>query len=59
MAFRLHDGSGSSDTLLAVGGAASSGVDSMPVSEHGIEVLTGKVYLEVKSGSMAGVIYWR
>lgn len=59
MAFRLHDGSGSAGTLLTVGGAASAGVDSMPISEHGIEVQTGKVYLEVKSGSMAGVLYWR
>ena len=59
MSFRLHDGSGTADTLLAVGGAAASTSTSLILPEHGIEVLTGKVFIEVTSGHLAGVIYWR
>lgn len=59
MSFRLWDGTGAGGQLLAVGGAPAGGVDSNLPSEPGVLVSTGKVYLQVVSGQMAGVIYWR
>lgn len=59
MEFQLWDGTSSGGQLLAVGGAPSGGVDYAAPTEPGVLVATGKIYLQVVSGALAGVLYWR
>lgn len=56
---RLRDGSAVNAEVLAVIGIAAAGVNFFPPYGRGIEVATGKIFLEVVAGSLEGVLYWR
>ena len=56
---RLRDGSAAIGEVIAPLGLAANGFAFFPPMGKGIEVATGKVFLEVVAGSVEGVIYWR
>lgn len=57
--FALHDGSGIGGGLLGVSQMAAAGADTETFPAPGIWVATGKIYLSILSGSVAGVLYIR
>lgn len=56
---RIRDGSSTAGEVIAPIGLAANGFAFMPPLGHGIEVATGRLFLEVVAGSVEGVIYWR
>lgn len=56
---RLRDGSAVIGEVIAPITLAASGFAFFPPIGRGIEVATGKVFVEVVAGSVEGVIYWR
>ena len=56
---RLHDGNNANgEVLVRINLAINESTrDIMPI--HGIRVFTGRVFVEILSGSVEGVIYWR
>jgi hypothetical protein len=56
---RLRDGSAAINEVIAPITIAAGGFVFFPPYGRGIEVATGKVFLEVVAGSLEGVIYWR
>lgn len=57
--FRLHDGSSSSDPALTATINLAAGASSEPwFGDQTIEVTSGKIYVDVISGSVEAVIYW-
>lgn len=56
---RLRDGSTATGEVIAPVGIAAGGFAFFQPIGKGIEVATGKVFLEVVAGSVEGVIYWR
>jgi len=54
----LHDGTTADGPIIAYGHAANGATDSPVIPDRGIEVKTGKLYLSVSAGSIAGVIYY-
>jgi hypothetical protein len=57
--FRLLDGSAVGNEVLASGKLAQGTTTSFTPSDHGIKCYTGRIFLQVVSGSLEGVIYWR
>lgn len=58
-AVRLHDGNGAAGEVIARISVPSGGMSFVLVHGKGIEVTTGRVFLEVVSGSVEGVLFWR
>lgn len=56
---RIRDGSAAiAEVVARISLAASGGSFIMPTTK-GIEIATGRIFLEVIAGSVEGVIYWR
>lgn len=58
-AVRFHDGSGTGGEILSRINLAINESNREYFTPHGLECFTGKIYLEVISGSVEGVIFWR
>lgn len=56
---RLRDGNNASAEVIATIALPTNGSSIVVVPRHGIEVFTGRVFLEVAAGSVEGVLYWR
>lgn len=56
---RLHDGKDANGEVLAVIKLPASGSSQVPPTNPGIEVKTGRIFLEWVAGSVEGVIYWK
>lgn len=56
---RLRDGNSAAGEVLAVVGLAANTSSFVFASGRGVRVLTGRVFLEVVSGSVEGVVYWK
>lgn len=57
--FDLYDGSSAGGAPLGVQNLASGASETVLFETPGILLATGKVYLQVVSGSLAGVVYVR
>lgn len=56
---RLFDGSGVGGGLLGIISLVAGASDTETFPGHGLTVETGKVYLDIVSGSVVGVLYVR
>lgn len=55
---RFHDGNGPGTEVIAPVSLAAGESDRSILGSHGITVSTGRIFLEVVSGSVEGVVYW-
>ncbi len=56
---RLLDGSAAGNEVILGVKIAQATTFIFPPSDHGVRVYTGRIFLQVVSGSVEGVIYWR
>lgn len=54
----LHDGSSNAGALVAVVAVAAGGYASPVLPAGGVRVQTGKLYISIIAGSVAGCVYW-
>lgn len=54
----LHDGSSNAGALVAIVAIAAGGYASPTLPDCGVRVQTGKLYLNIIAGSVAGCVYW-
>lgn len=57
--FRLLDGSAVGNEVIGSAKLAQGTTNAVTFSDHGVEVYTGRIFLQVVAGSIEGVIYWR
>lgn len=55
---RFHDGINATTELLATVALASAASNVYRYDGQGVELATGRIFLEVVSGSVEGVVYW-
>jgi hypothetical protein len=57
--FRLLDGSAVGAMVIHSAQVAQKTTYSYFTSDHGIRVQTGRIFIQIISGSLEGVVYWR
>lgn len=57
-AFRLRDGDVNGEVIANANLAANESIRDL-FAPNGVRVNTGRIYLQVLSGSIEGVVYWR